>query len=252
MFGALAVGALVGTLGLIPYVQSLGIEIPLLALIQPFVLSLALAALGLWLGGKVELGAPILRAWLAGHPGACARFRAYLPTNVLAGAGAGIAILALESLVFAPRLGTPGGEWWASLPPAAELWQAAGAGFLASFYGGIVEEIMLRLGAMTVLVWIGTKLARRDRPGARLMWVCILLAAVLFGVGHLPATALLAPLTPLVVARGLLLNGIGAVIFGYLYWRRGLESAMVAHFAADIVLHVLVPLGMLAALPFVA
>ena len=65
------------------------------------------------------------------------------------------------------------------------------------------------------------------------------LAAVLFGLGHLPATAALLPLTPAVVARAVVLNGIAGVVFGWLYWRRGLEAAMVAHFCADLVLHVL-------------
>jgi membrane protease YdiL (CAAX protease family) len=35
------------------------------------------------------------------------------------------------------------------------------------------------------------------------------------------------------------LNGLAGLAFGYLYWTRGLESAMLAHFTADLVLHVL-------------
>jgi len=62
---------------------------------------------------------------------------------------------------------------------------------------------------------------------------------VLFGLGHLPATANILPLTPLVITRAVVLNGVGGVIFGWLYWKRGLESAMVAHFSADLILHVL-------------
>ena len=50
------------------------------------------------------------------------------------------------------------------------------------------------------------------------------------------------PLTPLVITRAILLNGIGGVVFGWLYWKRGLEAAMIAHFSADIVLHVLLAL----------
>jgi membrane protease YdiL (CAAX protease family) len=38
------------------------------------------------------------------------------------------------------------------------------------------------------------------------------------------------------------LNALVAVGFGYLYWKRGLESAMLAHFSADVVLHVLGPI----------
>ena len=36
----------------------------------------------------------------------------------------------------------------------------------------------------------------------------------------------------------LALNGIAAIPFGYLYWKRGLESAMIAHFCADFVIYV--------------
>ena len=69
-----------------------------------------------------------------------------------------------------------------------------------------------------------------------------LLAAVLFGLGHLPTVALLVPLTPLVIARTILLNGLIGIACGWLYWKRGLESAMISHFSADLVLHVLLAL----------
>lgn len=49
------------------------------------------------------------------------------------------------------------------------------------------------------------------------------------------------PLTGLVVTRAIVLNGLAAVIFGHLYWTRGLEAAILAHFSADIVLHVVAP-----------
>ena len=45
-------------------------------------------------------------------------------------------------------------------------------------------------------------------------------------------------LTTIVVVRTVLLNSIAGVLFGWLYWRRGLLAAMVSHFSADIVLHV--------------
>jgi hypothetical protein len=37
--------------------------------------------------------------------------------------------------------------------------------------------------------------------------------------------------------RAILLNGVVGVATGYLYWRYGLEAAILAHFSADIVLH---------------
>lgn len=108
-------------------------------------------------------------------------------------------------------------------------------GLLASFEGGITEEILLRLFVMSVIVWLLLRVAPR---GALVFWAANVAASVLFGLGHLPATAALIPITPLVVVRAVVLNGAIGVVAGWLFWRRGLESAMIAHFAGDIVLHV--------------
>jgi membrane protease YdiL (CAAX protease family) len=70
-------------------------------------------------------------------------------------------------------------------------------------------------------------------------WVANILAAILFGLGHLPTTAALVPLTSLVIARAVVLNGLLGIVWGWLYWKRGLEAAMISHFSADLVLHVL-------------
>lgn len=75
------------------------------------------------------------------------------------------------------------------------------------------------------------------------MWAAIILAAFLFGVGHLPAaTATGMDLTLLLTLRIILLNAVGGIIFGWLYWKKGLEAAVIAHFTADIGLHVVLPL----------
>jgi len=91
---------------------------------------------------------------------------------------------------------------------------------------------------MSVVAWMLSRIWRQ-RP-AGIFWAANIGVAVLFGLAHLPATAALIPLTPLVVTRAIVLNGLVAVVAGWLYWRRGLESAMVAHFCADLVVHVLV------------
>jgi membrane protease YdiL (CAAX protease family) len=74
-----------------------------------------------------------------------------------------------------------------------------------------------------------------------LMITTIVMVAVLFGAGHLPIAAQLGTLTVGVVARVIIYNALLGVAFGWLYWRRGLEHAMLAHFCADIVLHVVAP-----------
>jgi hypothetical protein len=70
-------------------------------------------------------------------------------------------------------------------------------------------------------------------------------AALAFGALHLPFASTLMPLTPGVVALVLLLNGLGGVVYGWLFWRRSLESAMLAHATSHVVMTslALVPLA---------
>lgn len=158
---------------------------------------------------------------------------------VAVGLAFGVVVLLLDAVVFAPlvRDAVLGG---AVLPAQPTRGEAAWIGLLASLYGGITEELFLRFGLMSLLAWVGWRLA--GRPGGLPGWVAwgaILVAALLFGLGHLGATATFFELTPAVLVRMLLLNGIGGVAFGWLYWRYDLVSAMVAHFAGDVVIHVL-------------
>jgi membrane protease YdiL (CAAX protease family) len=81
-----------------------------------------------------------------------------------------------------------------------------------------------------------------NKPTKTGVWIAIIIVTIIFGLGHLPMTVRLqGSITPVMVIRALVLNGIASIIFGWLYWRRGLESAIVAHFSTDIVLHVLLP-----------
>jgi hypothetical protein len=46
------------------------------------------------------------------------------------------------------------------------------------------------------------------------------------------------PLTPVLIVRALVLNGIAGVVLGYLYWKNGLEAAMLGHMSAHLVMQV--------------
>ena len=48
-------------------------------------------------------------------------------------------------------------------------------------------------------------------------------------------------ITPFVIFMAVVLNGVAAVAFGYLFYKRGLEAAMIAHFCADFVVWVIGP-----------
>lgn len=201
-----------------------------------------LTALGLLLASRIGLGTPILEAWFAGES-VSDRIRSTLPVSILLGVAASVSIILLEAFVFHPlMLRELGDSISASTLPSAQ--PAAWMGFLASFYGGIVEEIMIRLFLLSLLAWIGSFIHKtpEGRPTHLVFWCANILAAVVFGLGHLPATMGLMPLTPWIVLRAVVLNGLAGVIFGWLFWKRGFESAMTAHFSADIVLHVLAAL----------
>jgi membrane protease YdiL (CAAX protease family) len=249
------IAAVIGVIAIIPYsltlqsgtLQNLDLPIPLPLLLviqiaQNAVIFGVLTALGLFFANRIGLGLPILEARLKGESVAD-KVRALLPLSIIIGVVAALLIIGLEIAIFQPALlrelgdsaNALSGE--AAQPPA---WQ----GFLASFYGGISEEVLLRLFVMSLIAWLGSFISKttEGKPTSTVFWTANILAAVLFGLGHLPATANLIPLTPLVITRAIVLNGLAGVAFGWLYWKRGLESAMIAHFSADIVLHVLLAL----------
>jgi membrane protease YdiL (CAAX protease family) len=186
--------------------------------------------LGLLLSRRVGMGLPILEGALAGKPQSRALL-SVLPLSVGVGAAGGVVTVLLDlpfqKLSSISLLSTNTPVWW--------------KGLLASFYGGIAEELLCRLFLVSLLAWTTTKVGKKDSgaPTNFGVWLSIVLAAVLFGLGHLPATAAVTEITALVVLRAVLLNGLIGVAFGFLYWKKGLESAMIAHFSADIVLHVI-------------
>ncbi|HEY4943464.1 MAG TPA: CPBP family intramembrane glutamic endopeptidase [Rhizomicrobium sp.] len=211
-----------------------------LSVVQSAVLLAVAVLAGLWAARKLGLGTPLIAAFLTGGP-APPRTRATLLIALAAGIGVALALLLLDRWLFAP------------IPSVAELIRNAGSGsarpsawqgLLASFYGALDEEILMRLGLLSLLA-LALRSVARWRGGrhdvalpAGVFWLANILTAVLFGLGHLPATAALAPLSAALVARAIVLNGAAGLVFGVLYKRYGLEWAMASHFGVDIVAHV--------------
>lgn len=103
---------------------------------------------------------------------------------------------------------------------------------MAVLYGGLTEEIMMRWGLMTALVWLGWRLAGRSPqgPSTVVVWTAIIVSAVLFGAGHLPSTYLLnGHLTGAMIGSVIVAGTMFGIVAGYLYRRRGLEAAMICH-----------------------
>lgn len=182
----------------------------------------------------IGLGLPVLDAWLTGQS-ALPAILSGLPAALLVGLGAGVVILALERFYFQPRLP----EAFHNVKTKQATWKR----MLACFYGGIYEELLLRLFVMSGLIWliglVWPSPAGQVNPGA--FWTANIIATLLFGLGHLPATARMARLTPLIISRAIILNGLAGLFFGVLFLRYGLEFAILAHFCMDILIHIILP-----------
>jgi hypothetical protein len=217
--------SLPGQLAQLP--QPAPIPVPVLVVLSLLQLSVLLAisvALGAVVTPQLDLRSHLVQSISERKP-FWSLLRAHFRLSLLLGV-AGFAIVAVLDMMFRPFLG--------------ESWQRLSQGGLSGtplstlsgvLYGGITEELMLRWGIMSLVAWFGWRIVQKGDavPRADIMWVAIVFSALLFGFGHLPATAALVPLTPIIVARALILNGIIGLIAGWLFWRRGLESAMVAH-----------------------
>ena len=113
--------------------------------------------------------------------------------------------------------------------------------FIASIlYGGIIEEIMLRLFFMSLIAFIVWKLFykkyKKENIPTAVFVIANVVSAVVFAAGHLPATiSLVGTLTPLLLFRCFLLNGGFGLVFGYLYRKFGLQYSIIAHATFHIV-----------------
>ena len=188
--------------------------------------------IGLYFAKKVGFGFPVLESWLKGE-GVASHLKPILPISI------GLGILGSVLVIVFSLLYVPFSDLLQQTLMSVPFWQS----FLAIFYGGIGEEILFRLCLMTVLVWITFKIKKTSTgtPTAIGVWSAILISAVLFGLGHLPVASSYVSINTMTITEAIVNNGIIGLICGWLYWKKGLESAMIAHFSSDIVLHLIVP-----------
>src|SRR5688572_13270607 len=236
LFWILVGASLLVSLGSVPYLVSLLAQIPgeggrrletrgafpyLLTAIQNLLLTIPTAWVGLRLApraGLVMVKPPVGRAMRIGFLGG------------LAVAG-GLVLLVPVLPEIAPKFPLRPAEWW--------------KGLLASASAGVNEEIWFRFGVMTALVAAGLALVRRRVPEASsvegadspsnamasggaasagaaspaaavhapawILWPANAIAALLFGALHLPQAALIAGLSPPVIAFTLIGNGIAGL-----------------------------------------
>lgn len=92
------------------------------------------------------------------------------------------------------------------------------------FYAALIEEVFARFGVMTLFA----KIFRNNHVGNAL-------AAVLFAVGHVNLFQVAGIIYRLnyVTAISFVLNLGISLFFGYIYWKKGLVTAMGIHFIAN-------------------
>ncbi|MFE8700103.1 CPBP family intramembrane glutamic endopeptidase [Cytobacillus sp. FJAT-54145] len=230
----------VGALALTPYAIARGnyheeMGIPKLLFSVIFIGQVVLEAaififLALWMANRVKVRIPIIKS-LLDKKNAFLLYRNQIASSVALGVITGIIILITSYFVSKP-LGIDNSSinepaWWVST--------------LGSIGAATTEETMLRLFLITLIIWMFVKFSKKA-PTKFTKWFAISLSSLIFGVLHFGVASSSFEMTIGLFAAMLLINGIGGMVFGALFVFAGLEFAMISHFMADVVIHVIAPL----------
>jgi hypothetical protein len=195
------------------------------ALVEAIFFLAPASALGLWLGEKVGLGPILLQQLITKDPNRWEAIR----SKILVSFGFGF-LLGAAGLI---QLTIPIDALGAGLdnPTTFEI-------TLRALSAGLTEEILFRLGLVTVFVWIIRTIVKNPAIKGPSLWIANLLSALLFAAGHLPHMLTFGTPGWELVISVIAFNTISGGIMGWVYIRHGLISAVLAHFIADFVAHV--------------
>lgn len=194
-------------------------EFRLLGLINPMLLLAALTAAGCFAAKRVGLDAPVIRGLLAQEP-VGPILRRQLAPAVAAGITSALVIV---------------GYAWITAPwfKGASMFDLPMPLLTKLLFGGVVEELITRWGLMSLFVYGAMRLGLGRSGSAAPFVVGAVLAALLFAAGHLPMlSVLVASPSAAMVAAVMIGNFIPGFLFGVLFWKRGLEAAMIGHASA--------------------
>lgn len=197
---------------------STDILLGIITAIQSAGYGLVLGAVGIWLGKKVGL-------W----KDECTIAKKPLVITVVVAFIGGL-VLILSDILFFGRFSEVIMASYAQKPTIPYL--------LATVtYAAVIEEVMLRLFIMSLAAFLLFKLFGKntDQPTTAILVAANVIAALLFAVGHLPATLMMIGNSPMILFRCFLLNGGFGLLFGWLYRKYGLRYAMIAHGGCHVV-----------------
>lgn len=204
-----------------------------IAVLQPALLLAMWVVIGIFLAPRLHLRSHIVaRVWKV--PFEAGMLRRDLLTGSIAGIAVAVVVLLLAAVID-PLLGTSAAALSHVQP------RTIGVMVEGVLYGGLTEELIMRWGVMSLLAWLAWRFLQRDGAPIRgaAMWPAIVLSAILFGIVHLGAVASPSKLEAVLITREVLLNALSGLVFGWLFWRRSLESAMLSH----VVFHLVVTLA---------
>lgn len=196
-----------------------------LSLVNPLLLLTAAVAIGAALAPKLGFRSHVAEYGFGRQT--FARLRGEWREAALIGIVVSLLLVGLDALL-QPMLGPAWTKAVARLNRESSLFGEFASGL---FYGGLTEELMLRWGVLSAVTWVLWRVMRTGRqlPSSGVVLAAVAVSGIVFGLGHLPAGAAIAPLTPMLVLRIIFFNAAAGIAYGLLYWRRSLEAAMVAH-----------------------
>jgi membrane protease YdiL (CAAX protease family) len=215
---------IVGSWSILPYIYYLGALPSAVSIVKIFVSSTiqAIIFFGIvcWLS-YLLVPKTDLTPFIAEQP-----LKRIVYPGVISGVLLGLIIYSVDMIVFQSPSGGVRLPFW--------------VGLLASIYGAVNEEVFLRLFFFSLVYFLFIKIFKFSYQNRFLfLWITTIIVAIVFGLGHLPLAFKLAKPSFGEISRILLLNGIPGIVFGWLYWSRGLWSAMASHFITDLMIHVL-------------
>lgn len=192
------------------------------------VIGAVLIFIGLWVSTKSNLGAPII-----------ARFFSKQEISELISWKSVLSSIALAIGVAVVLLGLF--ELQQLLYPIESLQDRPSKLYyvLVSFVMGTNEEIIYRLGLMSLIVTALQSFKKADNPTNKMVWTGIIITSLVFGIMHFPVTSNFFELTPLTISVTMIGNFITGTTFGWIFWKRGLLVAILAHIAFDLTFHVI-------------
>lgn len=196
--------------------------------IYGLIIGAILVFIGLWISRKAQLGAPVIENFFSNRKKTTLLH--FLKTFLFPIALS--VVLALVILLVHKTI--------RDYFPVTSIIERPSKSFYAmvSFSAGITEEIIFRLGLMSLIIALIQYFKKDKAPSKNVIWAGIIITALCFGFMHLPLSKNFSNLTLVTVSATIIGNLITGSFFGWVYWKRGLLAAIVVHVVWDLVFHV--------------